>query len=378
MTTATPPLAPSSSQFVPSGDFPVGRGGGTIAIQFGSAVDTALRESRGFLAVVVAQVVASGIICTAADRPILAGPLDAYTTILAAGLVFGAMAFLAALFTRRLMQPSSVPIPVAYRRAWQDLRDDLFSTEYVVGVAITLLTTPIAISAFSAAKQAIPILHPFTWDAYLSAWGSRLDGGHPLWQRLQPVLGKPEITAALDWFYHRAWTALLLAAFVWTALLRPSALRRRFLFSYALLFLIVGTLMALALASAGPPYYGFVSPGNDPYASLFVYLRSVDARSPLLSLRGEDALWFAYRHRVEAFGFGVSAMPSMHVASAALMALFGYSFSRRLGLLLTAVAVCTFAASISLGWHYALDGYVGAAIACVIWWIAGLLNRGRA
>jgi membrane-associated phospholipid phosphatase len=68
----------------------------------------------------------------------------------------------------------------------------------------------------------------------------------------------------------------------------------------------------------------------------------------------------------------------MHVASAALMALFGYSYSRRLGVLLTAVAVCTFAASVSLGWHYALDGYVGAAIACLIWWIAGLLNRGRA
>jgi hypothetical protein len=253
----------------------------------------------------------------------------------------------------------------------------LFSPEYVAVVAITFLTAPMAISAFSAAKQAIPILHPFSWDATLSAWGTRWDGGHPLWQRLQPFLGKPEITTTLDWFYHRAWTALLLAAFVWTAVSRPSALRRRFLVAFALLFLVVGTVMALALASAGPAYYRFVSPGSDPYSGLFAYLRSVDARSPLLSLRGEGALWYAYRNHVEAFGLGVSAMPSMHVASAVLMALFGYSLSRMLGLLLTAVAVCTFAASVALGWHYTLDGYVGAAIACLVWWIAGLANHSR-
>jgi hypothetical protein len=345
----------------------------------GRPIETALRESRGFLAVVVAQVVASTIICTAAGRPILAGPLDAFTTFLAAAGVFGAMAFAAELFRRRLLQPSGLPLSTAYRRAFRDMRDELLTPEYVAVVGITFFATPIAFSAFSAAKQAIPVLHPFTWDGYLSALGSRLNGGHPLWQLLQPVLGKPEITTSLDWFYHRAWTALLLAVFVWTAVSRPSALRRRFLFSYALVFLIVGTLMALALASAGPPYYRFVSPGGpDPYAELFAYLRSVDARSPLLSLRGEAALWYAYRHRVEALGFGVSAMPSVHVASATLIALFGFRFSRLLGVGLTLVAICTFLASVSLGWHYSFDGYVGAAIACLIWWLAGRLNRARA
>jgi hypothetical protein len=378
MATATPPLAPSNSPLVSSADLAGGYAGIARPSEFATAVDAALRESRAFLCVVVAQVIASGIVCTAAGRSILAGPLDAYTTFFGAELVFCTMARLGALFTRRVRQPPSIPIVAGYRLAWRDLRGEVLSAQYFASVAIIFLTAPIAISAFSAAKQAIPILHPFTWDAYLSAWGSRLDGGYPLWQRLQPVLGKPEITTSLDWFYHRAWPVLMLAAFVWTALLRPSALRRRFLFSYALLFLVVGTLMAFVLASAGPPYYAFVSSGHDPYAGLFAYLRSVDARSPLLSLRGEGALWYAYRHRVEAFGFGVSAMPSVHVASATLMALFGYSFSRRLGLVLTAAALCTFAASVSLGWHYALDGYVGAAIACVVWWVAGRLNRERA
>jgi hypothetical protein len=378
MTTATPPIVPSGSQYSPSREFPAGRADGARENAVSAALDAALRESRGFLGVVVAQVVASAIICTAAGTPILAGPLDAYAGFLAAGLVFGLMALLAAVFTRRTAQPASLSIVAAYRQAWQQLRDDLFTAEYVAVVAITFLTAPIALSAFFAAKQAIPVLNPFRWDAYLSAWGSRLDGGRPLWQALQPFLGKPEITIALDWFYHRAWIALLLAAFVWSAVSRPSALRRRFLFAYALLFLVVGTVMAFALASAGPAFYGFISPGSDPYAGLFAYLRSVDARSPLFSLRAEGALWYAYRHHVQAFGLGVSAMPSMHVAAAVLMALFGYSFSRVLGVLLTMVAVLTFAASVVLGWHYALDGYVGAVVAFLVWWIAGPLSRVRA
>jgi hypothetical protein len=342
-------------------------------------LDTALRESRGLLAAVVAQVVASAIICARAGTPVLAGPLDAFTTILAAGAVFGTVAFAGELFRRRLLQPASLPLGIAYKRAFMSMRDELLTPDHVAVVAITFFATPIALSAFSAAKQAIPSLHPFAWDAFLSGMGSHINGGIPLWQRLQPVLGKPEITTWLDWFYHRVWTTLLLAVLVWAAISRPSALRRRFLFSYAMLFVVVGTLMALAFASAGPPYYGIVSPGRpDPYAPLFEYLRSVDARSPLLSFRGEAALWQAYSHQVHGLGFGVSAMPSMHVASATLIALYGFGLSRLVGGFLTLVAIATFIASVALGWHYALDGYVGATVACLIWWLAGPLTRALA
>ena len=342
----------------------------------GRPLETALRESRGLLAVVVAQVLASTLICVAAGLPILAGPLDALTTFFAAVAVFGTMAFIADVFRRRLLQPSSLPIVSAYRRAWMEMRAELLTREYLAVVAITFLAIPLAISACSAAKQAIPILHPFTWDPVLSSIAARVDGGHPLWQRLQPILGKPEITSDLDWFYHRAWTTLILAVVVWTGLSRPSANRRRFLIAFVLLMLVVGNLLALALASAGPAYYGLLAHGaQDPYAGLVVYLRSVDAHTPLLSVRGEQVLWYAYRHHVEALGYGISAMPSMHVASAALMAFFGFRFSRLLGVVLLGVAACTFAGSVALGWHYTLDGYVGAATAGVVWFVAGRIAR---
>ncbi len=341
-----------------------------------TAIAAAFQESRWFLLAVGAQLLASAIICGLAGRPMLAGPFDAYDAVLWTTLIFASMALAGEMFRRRLLEPTGMSTLEAYARAWHGMREDLLTKEYVATVALTLVLSPLCLSAFSAAKQAIPELHPFSWDGPLSAWGSLLNGGRPLWQRLQPVLGKPAITTSLDWFYHRAWIALLMATFVWTALMRPSHLRRRYLLSFVSLFLVVGNLLALALASAGPAYYDLVTGGgHHPYADLVSYLRSVDARSPLLSVRGEDALWFAYRNRVEAFGLGVSAMPSVHVAAAVLTSFFGFAFSRWLGVLLSIVAVCTFVASIALGWHYALDGYVGALIACAIWWLAGRVTR---
>jgi hypothetical protein len=336
-------------------------------------------ESRWFLVVVAAQLVTSAVFGGLAGRPMLVGAVDACDAVLSAAALFGGMALVGELFHRRLKEPSGVPALVAYGRAWGALRRDLLTREYMATVALTLIAAPLFLSAFSAAKQAIPALHPFAWDATLSAWGNQLDGGRPLWRRLQPALGRPDITVSLDWFYHRAWTTLLMAAFVWVAFLRPSYLRRRYLFAYAAAFPVIGNWLALALSSAGPAYFDAVTPGTrDPYAGLLAYLRSVDARSPLLSVRAEDALWYAYGHRLEGFGAGISAMPSVHVATATLMALFGFAISRRLGWAMTATAVVTFVASVELGWHYALDGYVGAAIAVLLWWVGGRIMRSGA
>jgi hypothetical protein len=179
----------------------------------------------------------------------------------------------------------------------------------------------------------------------------------------------------MDWFYHRFWVVLLLCAFAWGALSPPSPLRRQYLFAFVLVFLVIGTIGALALSSAGPAYYArVVGTGVDPYRPLLEYLRSVNERAGLMSVRGQSGLWYAYTHDIEALGFGVSAMPSVHVASATLVALFGFALARPIGVLLGLIAICTFVASVALAWHYALDGYVGAILAWCIWWFAGRIT----
>ncbi len=342
-----------------------------------SGAVAAVRESRLYLGAVGLQLATSALFCYIAHLPMLAGPWEAYSTVVAAVGVFGFLVLAVEIFRRRRRLPRNVSAFDAYRRALADLRGEALTADYVATVLLTILVAPLALSAFSAAKQAIPVLHPFNLDPQVATWGQWLDGGTPMWRRLQPALGRPAITVAIDGFYHRVWPAVLLGAFVFGTLMKGSPLRRQFLLAFALVWLVEGNLIALAFASAGPAYFAHVAPGAaDQYQPLLDYLRSVDLRFHLLSFRGEGFLWYAYAHELHGFGYGVSAMPSVHVASAALIALFGFRLSRLLGAILALLAVATFFGSIALGWHYAIDGYVGIAVAAVLWWGSGRLAGG--
>ena len=92
--------------------------------------------------------------------------------------------------------------------------------------------------------------------------------------------------------------------------------------------------------------------------------------------RPQDILWAAYeRGDLAGFGKGISAMPSLHVTIATLNALVIWRHSRRLGIAAAIYAALVALASVHLGWHYAVDTYVGAAAAIVIWHGVGLALR---
>ena len=91
----------------------------------------------------------------------------------------------------------------------------------------------------------------------------------------------------------------------------------------------------------------------------------------------QQMLWDNYQNNKAGMGSGISAMPSMHVATAVLLALFGWRYSRQAGIALTLYAVVIMIGSVHLGWHYALDGYVGALGAMVVWRLVGRLLAGR-
>jgi len=105
------------------------------------------------------------------------------------------------------------------------------------------------------------------------------------------------------------------------------------------------------------------------------YLREVDrAYSSMTAMQVQDALWRAYGGSPQGIE-GISAMPSMHVSIALLLALFGWRISRLAGLAYSAFAMLIFLGSIHLGFHYAVDGYVAAAMTLAIWWGCGAVAR---
>jgi hypothetical protein len=211
----------------------------------------------------------------------------------------------------------------------------------------------------------------------LAAWDRALHGGVHPWEWLQYLFGHPILTAALNVAYH-LWFFILLATIYWLAFaLEHRRLRMQFMLSFVLSWILLGNVTAILISSVGPCFYAHVVPGPDPYAGLMLYLGSADRQMPVLALHVQHALWNDYAHGIGSTALSISAMPSMHVGSATLLALFGWRLNRAAGIALTIFAVLIMLGSVHLGWHYAIDGYVAALGTTLIWFITGRLRSLR-
>lgn len=267
--------------------------------------------------------------------------------------------------------PTASPLGLAWRRA----RSGPLAADRVLGALLATLCIGLVINVFSTWKLAIPRVHPFAWDAALHRLDLALHAGRMPWELMQPALGTAGVTRFLDGVYllwHPA-VGLGVAAIVWSAERR---LRMRFLLAFVLAWFLLGVGAAMVFSSAGPCYWEPVVGTPSPYRGLFEYLRATDAVAPLAALRIQDGLWVRYTAQAGAAYSGISAMPSIHVAIPVLLVVAAVAWRRRwLAVAAASFALLTLVGSVHLGWHYAVDGYAGAAGVGVMWWVAGRVVR---
>jgi PAP2 superfamily len=259
---------------------------------------------------------------------------------------------------------------------WAMARRGPLSTRRLSRFVCVLLAVAVLGRAFIGWKAAIPEIQPFVWDGRLSQLDRVLHGGVYPWQLLQSVLGFAPVTRLLDYCYL-SWHAVLIGFVIWQAWSPRQQPRDRFLLTFVLAWIVLGTVAAIGLSSVGPCYYGLITDvPADPYAPLMTYLGKVSSVTPLAALQAQAWLWSNYLTRADSIS--ISAMPSMHVALPVLYAVTAWQVNRHLGQAFAAFAILIFLGSIHLGWHYAVDGYAGAAGIIVLWWWSGYLLRARA
>jgi hypothetical protein len=258
-----------------------------------------------------------------------------------------------------------------WRLAWRSARTDLFTTPRLARLAIALVLVPLFLGAFTRWKVVMQRVQPFAWDVQLSRLDRALLLGHDPWAVLQPVLGHPLVTRAVDFTYVPVLLCLLISLVVWQGWTADRRLREQFFLTLMLAWITLGTVLATALSSAGPCYYGLVVGAPDPYRPLLDYLASVHRVSPLIAVDAQRVLWIGYLGREGIPFSGISAMPSIHIAMPMLFALAGWRANRWLGLALTTFATIMFLGSVHLAWHYAVDGYVSAIGLGLIWIVCG-------
>jgi hypothetical protein len=291
--------------------------------------------------------------------------------------VFAAVVVLASVIQVAFAERGGTPFRDALGR---DLAAIAVPTDRLANFLVPALLGPLFFTSFGSFKRLIPFVAPFDWDRRFMEWDRWLHGGVDPWALLQPLFGTPAMTTAISAVYN-AWFFVMFGTFLWQALsLKRPALRRQFLLCFVLYWAVIGTALAMLLSSAGPCYFGRVTGLADPFAPLFSYLRAAAEHSPNWSLMTQDLLWQNHVTLGRMPGSGISAMPSMHVAIAVLLALFGWRVNRWAGIGYTTFALVIMVGSVHLGWHYAIDGYAAAVAGGAIWWGTGwaIRNAGSA
>lgn len=239
---------------------------------------------------------------------------------------------------------------------------------------VAALLMSVVLLTFSQLKGLIPLIQPFSWDQALADLDRALHLGFDPYQPLHAILGW-DLSLTFFGGLYNLWLFLAYFTLFSTCFLRhDSPVRMQFLVAFVLTWALGGNVMATIFSSAGPPYYAVLGLG-DQFAPLFDRLLEHAEAGGLSVLDTQRLLWRFYTapDSINA----ISAFPSMHVASTTLMAFLGFALSRWVGLALIAFAVCIMIGSVLLGWHYAVDGYVGALIAVLSWKCSGWLIRSR-
>ncbi|MBB5687425.1 phosphatase PAP2 family protein [Sphingobium boeckii] len=223
------------------------------------------------------------------------------------------------------------------------------------------LIQPLFFAAFTAAKTSIAPLVSFTWDGFYTRFDAAIFGGDP-WRLTHAAIG-PIGSLGLEFFYTAVWGVSLVFVQAFMAIYATRRAAGTFFLALNLTWLVGGILLAYVTPAAGPVFAHLFDPA---LSGRFAELRSALALYPEGPVfQTQDYLADMLGKRIAEEGGGISAMPSMHVATAMIYVLA----ARRTRWFWPAIVftVLTCIGSVHFGYHYAVDGLVAIAIAGLCW-----------
>ncbi|HVI98953.1 MAG TPA: phosphatase PAP2 family protein [Sphingomonas sp.] len=252
-----------------------------------------------------------------------------------------AAAILASIYGFATMIAARVPRPLAHIRQLVT-RDWRWLLMFVFGIFLAGLN----MTTFMWIKPLLNYLVPFHADPMLAAIDHALFLGHDPWTLFTWLNTLP-----MALFYHRVWFILMIITLFGVLTAPASPRKSAMMVTYFALWSIVGPVIHSLLPAAGPIFYERLG-----YGDRFATLAHVSETREVA-----DYLWSVYTGSRFGPGSGISAMPSLHIATTTWIVLATWHFQRRIMIPVAIAAALIFMLSMALGWHYAADGIVGAA-----------------
>ncbi len=170
------------------------------------------------------------------------------------------------------------------------------------------------------------------------------------------VAGTP-VARLLDGWYS-LWILTFILMFAWAFATVREDKRRNFLLANGVLWTL-GAVIYMVVPALGPCYASpdILGPVRDAIPDA-VMAQKVLWANYIAMVRGREGVLEHFQPVL-----GIAAMPSLHVGSHWLFALWARRHEPRLFPFLALATGLTFLGSLVTAWHYAIDGYVGMLIA---------------
>ncbi len=194
-------------------------------------------------------------------------------------------------------------------------------------------------------KPELAAISPFWVDPYLADLDFVVFGTDP-WRYFQGL--DLEFTA---WVYSFIWPASILVSLLWIFAQPQSVQRSSSILSYFAIWSLFGPIGQFLFSGAGPVFYSRIGLGPR-----FDEMRE---SIPWVTNRVADYLWGQYSNNELGLAAGISAMPSLHVATVTWIVLSMRDHKSRTTPFALLFAIFIWTASVALGWHYASDGLAG-------------------
>jgi hypothetical protein len=237
---------------------------------------------------------------------------------------------------------------------------------------LSALIFPAFLGAYTWAKSSIPFVVGYPMEQF---WADvdRAILGADAW-RLAHELMDPSFGSAWSFFYAVIWGFGL--AFTGPIIATFAQRRSASIFFTALMlsWLLGGILCAYLMSAAGPVFAHLADPS---LTARFEPLRAELTQTlgpENIVVKSQRALAASLNFKIAVKGGGISAMPSMHIATATIFLLAARGTLWIVPA--TAFLVLTFFGSVYLGYHYAVDAPVAVVVASLSWLLAnGLYQR---